>query len=169
MENQLKLARCLSLLKTHLKDNNITYQNLADKLGISLLTIKRQLNAEDIALSKLLALCDASGVLFSELWQQVEQHKAMHTTYSKEQDEAFCRYPHLYQFFVEMFYNKKQPEQIERENSLSPASTHIYLRKLEQVGLISLSAKGAVSFLVSEPLGFGAGRDPNFLIYQNVY
>lgn len=149
-----KLQQFLFLLKRKLKDQNITYQQLANRLGVSLLTVKRQLNSEEIAFSKLLAICDSVGIEFHEIWRQVEAQKPEHTMFTKEQDNAFCRFPNLYQYFVELFVNKKNPQQIQIEHKLTAASSYLYLRKLEEIQLISLSVGGKVSFLVSAPLGF---------------
>lgn len=154
MESTLKLNSCLKLIKKHLKRKNITYQQLADKLDVSLLTIKRQLNSDDIAFSKLLSLSEASGVSLTELLQAAEEKTVKHTSFTEYQDLTFCRHPSVYLYFVELFNNHKTPAQIESQYELTPASTHIYLRKLEEIGLISLSAKGYVTFLVEAPLGF---------------
>ena len=149
-----RLTKCLLLIKTRLKQRNITYKQLADKLGISVTTVKRQLNANDIAFNKLILICDAGGISFTEVWQGVEAQKPAHTTFTKVQDEAFCRLPQLYQYFTELFYNKKSPKQVQIENKLTDASSYLYLRKLEDIGLLSLSTSGKVTFLVSAPLGF---------------
>jgi len=157
MEYQNKVALCLALIKEQVKTKAIGYQQLADSLGVSLLTIKRQLNGDDLSMSKLLALCDAAGVNFIEIIQRVESRKASHTFFTAEQDQAFCKYPHLFHYFVELLHQQKSPGQLQREWHLTPASTHMYLRKLEQLSLISLSMKSDVTFLVDEPLGFGPG------------
>jgi len=167
MTSSKKLQQCLLLLKQKLKDQGITYQQLANRLDVSLLTVKRQLNSEDIAFSKLLAICDSAEIEFHEIWQQVEAQKPAHTMFTKEQDNAFCRFPNLYQYFVELFLNKKSPQQIQIENSLTTASSYLYLRKLEELELLSLSVGGKVSFLVSAPLGFKKSTKFVFKEIQN--
>jgi transcriptional regulator with XRE-family HTH domain len=162
-----KLKLCLSLLKQELREQKITYQQLADRLGVSLLTVKRQLNSTDIAFSKLIAICDAAGIEFSQIWHQIEAQKPAHTIFTKEQDATFCSYPHVYQYFVELFFNKKSTKQIQIENELTAASSYIYLRKLEEIDLISLSPNNKVTFLVSEPLGFAINTKFVFKEFQN--
>lgn len=167
MTSSKKLQQCLLLLKRKLKDQDITYQQLANRLDVSLLTVKRQLNSEDIAFSKLLAICDSVGIEFHEIWQQVEAQKPAHTMFTKEQDDAFCRFPSLYQYFIELFLNKKSPQEIQIENRLTAASSYLYLRKLEEIQLLSLSVGGKVSFLVSAPLGFTKSTKFVFKEIQN--
>jgi len=157
MEYRNKTRVCLNLIKEYVKKNAIGYQQLADRLGVSLLTIKRQLNGDEISMSKLLALCDAAQLSFSEIWQQVEQRKVEHTVFSEKQDHAFYHFPHLLSYFLELCYYKQSPEQIQKRWKISSASTHIYLRELEKLALIRLSEKSKATLLVSEPIGFGNG------------
>ena len=157
MEYQNKVKHCLALLKSQVKSKSIPYQQLADQLDVSVLTIKRQLNGSDLSMAKLLALCDAAGISFVDIWQSVEERKPAHTVFTAEQDSAFCRYPHLFHYFIALFQQKKSASELQRTWQLTPASTHVYLRKLEQLALINLSVTGEVTFLVNEPLGFGPG------------
>ena len=155
MEYQNKVKHYIALIKEQVKNKGIGYQQLADTLGISLVTVKRQLNGDDLSMSKLLAMCDAAGIDFFSIIQSIEKRKASHTYFTTEQDSAFCVYPHLFHYFVALFQQKKSPQDIQQEWQLSPASTHIYLRKLEQLSLIRLSLRGDISFTITEPLGFG--------------
>lgn len=154
LEYHNKVRSCLALLKTHIKQSATSYQQLADRTGVSLLTIKRQLNGDEISMTKLLALCDAAQIRFCELWEQVEQRKVEHNVFTDEQDKAFYHFPHLLRYFLELQLAKQTPEQIQQQWQISPASTHLYLRKLETLGLILLSEKGHPTMLMSEPVGF---------------
>jgi transcriptional regulator with XRE-family HTH domain len=157
MEYRNKVKSCLTFVKAHLKKQKVTYQQLADRLDVSLLTIKRQLNGDEISMSKLLGLCDAAGASFTDIWQQVEERKVQHTVFTVEQDLAFYKFPHLLHYFLELFCEKNSPEHIQEKWQLSPASTHIYLRELEKLALLNLSPKGTPTFLITEPIGFGSG------------
>ncbi|MBE1298756.1 MAG: hypothetical protein GJ680_02440 [Alteromonadaceae bacterium] len=156
MEYRNKVRYCLELLKERVKSNSTGYQTLADRLGVSVLTIKRQLNGDEISMSKLLALCDAAQVDFADLWKQVEDRKVTHNVFTEIQDRAFYYFPHLFRYFIELL-SRQTPADIEQTWSLSPASTHLYLRKLEELELISLSEKANPTILMSEPIGFGSG------------
>jgi len=95
IEYQNKVSSCISQIKERIKAQSLNYQAIADRLGVSLLTVKRQLNGEDISLTKLLALCDAAEVDFSEIWQSVNETAAIHTLITEAQDAAFFKNPHL--------------------------------------------------------------------------
>ena len=155
-QHQNKIQSCLVSIKNHLKSQNITYRELSERLGVSEITIKRQINSSDISMSRLLALCEASEVDFEEIWNSLESQKPKHTIFSSEQDDAFYRNPNLMSFFFELYLNKKAPEEVRVENHLSEASLHLYLRKLEDIGLIRLSEGNRVGFNVKAPLGFSS-------------
>ena len=154
VEYQNEVRCCLELLKQHVKQSSIGYKALAERLGVSVLTIKRQLNGHEISMTKLLALCDAAQVDFTELWETVKNRKVEHNIFTEKQDRAFYYFPHLFRYFMELL-SKNTPKQIQETWNISSASTHIYLRKLEEIGLISLSEKGSPTILISEPMGFG--------------
>jgi transcriptional regulator with XRE-family HTH domain len=157
MEYQNKVRACLALVKQQVKQRKLNYHYISERLNVSVLTIKRQLNGEDIAMSKLLALCNACEVKFVDIWLEVENRKVQHTEFSKDQDRAFYQNPHLLRYFIELCLNKQSAEALQKEWGLSSASTHVYLRKLEQLALITLSEQNKATLLLAEPIGFGAG------------
>lgn len=143
-------------MKEHLHSNGITYRDLSERLGVAELTVKRQLNSDDLSLCKLLALCEAAELGFGELWAQVENDKPQHFFFNSEQDEAFYQHPGLFRFFLELFTNGKSLDQVQEAHQLSDASLHLYLRKLECLKLLQLSAKGRVTFTLEPPVGFAS-------------
>lgn len=154
-EYQNKVKSCVKQVKEKIKSQEINYQTIADRLNISLLTVKRQLNSEDISLSKLLALCEVSDLNFTEIWQSIDEASVVHTLINDIQDRAFYNNPHLMHFFFEMFQQKKTPEEIKQQWNLTPASLHLYLRELEKLELIQVSTQQKVSFKLKRPVGFG--------------
>lgn len=151
---QNEVQACLAAIKNEIRLRKLTYKMLAERLGVSELTIKRQVNAKDISMSKLLALCDAAELNFSEAWDSVDIQVPTYAFFTEKQDEAFYRNPHLMSFFFEMYENGKSPVEIQNERNLSASSLHLYLRKLEDIELIQLSAAGKVSFNFKPPIGF---------------
>jgi len=154
-EYQNKVSSCVKQVKEMIKSRGINYQTIADRLNISLLTVKRQLNSEDISLSKLLALCEVSGLNFIEIWQSVDETSVVHSFINDIQDRAFYNNPHLMHFFFEMFQQKKTPEELKQQWNLTPASIHLYLRELEKLELIQVSPQQKITFKLKRPVGFG--------------
>ena len=156
MEYQNQLYQCLKRIKSQIKSRNITYQDVANRLGVSLVTVKRQLNAKDLSMSKLLALCEAADLDFLEAWQSIAEQKPSHTVITDEQDKAFFKNPHLMRFFFELYLGKKSPEHIKKQWKLTSSSLHLYLRELERLELIANFTSQKVTLAVEAPLGFGA-------------
>lgn len=153
---QNTVQSCLATIKNQVKLQKITYREIAEKLGVSELTVKRQINGKDISMSKLLALCDAAGIDFADAWDSQNDLKPKHSLFSKEQDAAFFTNPNLMSFFFEMYDRGKAPAEIRKEHDLTSASLHLYLRKLEHLGLIQVSAQQNIHFKIKAPIGFSS-------------
>lgn len=157
IEYQNQVYQCLKTIKSQIKSRNLTYQDVANRLGVSLVTVKRQLNAKDLSISKLLALCEAVDLDFLEAWQSIVERKPSHTFITAEQDQSFFKNPHLMRFFFKLYVGKQSPEQIQKQCKLTSSSVHLYLRELERLGLITGSTSQKVTLAVEAPLGFGPG------------
>jgi hypothetical protein len=118
--------------------------------------VKRILNSDDINLSRLYQLADLVDLDISKLLSDTVEKSKPHTYFSKEQDKAFAREPHLASFFIELLFHEKTPGQIAEENNLTELSVYRYLRKLEQVGLITLGVGNKIKFHIQPPVGFAA-------------
>ncbi|NRB40844.1 MAG: hypothetical protein HRU20_20630 [Pseudomonadales bacterium] len=117
--------------------------------------VKRQLNAGEISLSKFLALCDAVGLDYNEVWNAIEK-----------QDMAFYCHPALYTYFKALFHFKKTPGDIEKFCSISSASTERYLNNFQDIGIIKRSDNQYFKFLVSFPIDFSQG---SVMVTDNIH
>lgn len=146
-------SKCLQALKKALKEKRITYRELATRLGVSEVSVKRRLNNPELSLEKLLAIAQCADVNVAELIANA-QAKPTFSYYSKTQDRAFYLNPHLHSYFDQLFIKRKTTKEIKREFALSESSTYLYLRKLEELELIEILPSGDVNILVSAPIGF---------------
>lgn len=151
----IAIQHCLQAVKTALRERGIRYADLAAKLGVAEVTVKRMLNQTDISLERLLALTELAGLELPELLAAAKR-APRHHLFTARQDQAFANYPHLMAYFGELFYRGKTPEVIASENDLDDVSSYLYLRELENLELIRLSAGDQVQFLVEPPLGFAS-------------
>lgn len=147
--------KCLAKLKDQLKEKRVTYKALAEALDISEVSVKRLLNHHTITLERLLEIAQILEIDAAELLASA-QSKPELTFFTEEQDAAFYGYPHLHAYFEQLFTKKKSPKVIEKEFGLNAASTHLYLRKLETLDLLTIGSNQNVSFRVSEPIGFSS-------------
>ena len=144
----------LAVIKAELKAKGIKYAELAELMGTSEVTVKRMLNNDTISLSKMMFLAQLLDLDLAEVITQVGRSKAKHSFFNDTQDQAFHDDPKLWSYFVELFYNRKLPNDIETEFNLSQLSTYKYLRALDSIGLIRLQPHNNFTFLVQAPIGF---------------
>lgn len=150
----LSIQNGLTLIKKELKAKGIKYSVLADLMDTSEVTVKRMLNNANISLSRMMFLSELLNLDLAELLVPKGRTKPTQSFFTEEQDKAFFEEPKLWSYFVELFYNCKSPQEIEKEHELTQISTYIYLRKLEGIQLIKLNPKNNVEILVKAPIGF---------------
>lgn len=153
---KLSIKRGLERIKSGLKQQGLSYEDVAASLGVSEITVKRMLNNDDISLTRFYHLAEMAGLQVSELLSSSKEEPQKHTYFTKAQDEAFAREPHLSYFFFELFYFEKSVEEITNKYSLSEVSVYRYLRKLDELELIKLDVGNKFRFLVKPPMGFAA-------------
>jgi transcriptional regulator with XRE-family HTH domain len=150
----LAIQNGLVRIKQELKARGIKYSELAELMDMSEVTVKRMLNSSNISLSRMMFLGELLKLDLTELLTPKGKAKATQSFFTEEQDQAFFEKPKLWSYFVELFYNRKSPPEIEREHALTALSTYQYLRELENLKLIHLNPKNNVDILVKAPIGF---------------
>jgi len=151
--NEQSIKGCLESIKDALKNKGISYGEVALRLQVSEVTVKRTLNQTDISLKRLMQLSDIAELKIEELLKHALHTPAKHTFFTDTQDHAFAQYPHLSSFFSELFINERSVEQIATEHKLDNLSLYLYLQTLENIGLIKLDSGNKFQFLVKPPLG----------------
>ena len=154
LQNEIGIQRCLEKIKLALRHQGLHYSDVAERLDVSEVTVKRMLNSDDISLSRLYELADIVDLDISQLLADTVEKSKPHTYFTKEQDKAFAKEPHLASFLIELMFYEKSPEQIAAENNLTELSLYRYLRKLELLELINLDVGNKVKFLIKPPVGF---------------
>jgi transcriptional regulator with XRE-family HTH domain len=144
---------CLDSIKNALKNKGISYSEVALRLQVSEMTVKRTLNQTDISLKRLMQLSDIAEIKVEELLKNASHSPAKHTFFTDKQDYAFAQYPHLWSFFSELFINAKSVDEIADEYELDSLSVYLYLQALETIELINLDTDNKFQFLVKPPLG----------------
>ncbi|HET8817332.1 MAG TPA: helix-turn-helix domain-containing protein [Pseudidiomarina sp.] len=150
----LVIDRCLALIKAKLKDQGVTYQDIATLMDVSENTVKRMLNQDDISLQRLLLLADYCRIDVAELLQTAQQEHGQHHYFTPRQDQAFAEDSELYELFVQLFFLRKSATQAAEQLGFNPVTLYQKLRLLEDVELIELGVDNHIRFLVEPPLGF---------------
>lgn len=131
-------------LKALMKKRGRTYSELSEHLGVSLPTVKRILGPEELALSRLLEICEWLDVSLSDLetFADIESRKAA-DFFTPEQEEFLTANPGYLSYFAHL-HSGEAPERIAKDYSLTAKSTELYLLRLEKIGLLRRDAKGRV-------------------------
>lgn len=148
------IAYCLNAVRQALKKQGMNYAQVAEVMEVSEATIKRMLHDDGIRFDRLLTLCNLVNLSIAELMLQAEQAPATHSYFTDAQDAAFAKHPQLLAFFSLLAFEKQSPEEIAQSYDLSPSECYLYLRALENIGLIKLLKDDKVQFLFSLPIGF---------------
>lgn len=134
--NSANLEQLKAAVKSVMKRQKKSYQDLAGHLGLSLVSVKRIMSKEEISLSRFLEICDwlDTGLADLEKIARYNQtHKKQH--FSAEQ-EIFLAKNTEYLAFLFNLYADESPEQIQKKYSLSTKSLNLYLLRLERLNLI---------------------------------
>lgn len=151
-DTKLVTQEIKQVLKTLLKKQKRTYQELADYVGVSLATIKRIMTFEDIGLERLLKILQFLEIDLADLNQLVGMNKANKIEpYTKEQEEFFVKNLNYFSYF-NLLINGKTPDEIASLYGLKTLSTEKYLLKLEQLELIKKSTVGKITVPIKKNL-----------------
>ena len=71
-------------LKVKLREQRLTYNDVADHLGISVASVKRLFADKQFSLKRFDAVCELAGIDITELAQSIEQQKLKQLTLEQE-------------------------------------------------------------------------------------
>lgn len=126
-------------IKRHLKKAGISYKEVSEFSGISEIGIKRLLNGhQSLSILKLQKICKLIQLPLSAIITEAEEALDSVSLFTDEQDAAFCKEPALFTIFQEIVNEGANAQQLMASFDLNEPSLHIYLRKLEQLKLITM-------------------------------
>ena len=144
----------LTALKGLLRERRIGYQQLADKMEVSLPTVKRMLNKTTLPLDRLLRICRIAEVDPQEVFERAVHNRPKHTMFTDEQDLLFYEQPAFLHYLKRLIHDGESPAQIESSEKLTPFSTEQYLSGLERVGLLERQTGTEIKLKIEPPIGF---------------
>lgn len=158
--NDQAVEYCLTKIKNGLKAKGITYLKISEILKVSEITVKRMLNHKDISLSKLFFLAELAQYDVAELVKESLVNKPKFKCFTKKQDEAFCQYPHLFQFYCYLT-QALHPDEIASKYKLNKSTISLYLSALEKLRLIKVQSDQSVQ--LPNPMHMSFNSDSLFI------
>jgi transcriptional regulator with XRE-family HTH domain len=138
-------------LKRTLKAKGVTYRELAERMGVSEPTVKRIFHERNCKLDRLMEICTAAGVELENVLGSMNRGPGPVNHIAPEIERKLAGRPALLFVFV-MLSEKFTPEGIMRSQGLSEASMFLYLRDLEELGLVALGRGLSAKLLVETPI-----------------
>lgn len=149
MEAEVETMQVLNALKIMLKSQKVTYAELAKRTGTTEAAVKNIFYSRSVSLEKLIQICQAINVSFSDLIAASETTKSSDLQLSEANEKFFVEHPNYLAFFRELVLLRKPPKKIKTENNLDQKSLFIYLRQLEKMELIEIVSDSNIRHKVS--------------------
>lgn len=138
-------------LKRTLKAKGLTYRALAERMGVSEPTVKRIFHERNCKLDRLIQICAAADVELENVLGSMNRGPGPANHVAPEIERKLAARPALL-FVLIMLSEKFTPEGIMRSQGLSEASMFLYLRDLEELGLVALGRGLSARLLVETPI-----------------
>ncbi len=137
----------IEALKSQLKAQGLRQRDVADRLAVSLATVKRWFAGEGLTTQRMEDLCDLARISLLELVDAAAREPAGRITrFSPTQERALAEDPQLFFVFFSLL-NGWPPEDCARELGLEDERMTALLERLVRLGLIDRLAGGRVRVL----------------------
>lgn len=140
-------AKLSQQLRASLKELNLTHEQFARRLGVSLPTARRWLKGEGISLSDWGRVLETLGLDLEEFVRKAGVPSKRQFTYTEAQEAALANTPGLLAY-LDLLLAGKTAGQIAKAHSLKAADSTYYLAKLEKLELIEWLPGDRVKVLV---------------------
>lgn len=139
----------LSSLKKCLRIRGLTYRDLADSLGISEASVKRNFSENSFSLQRLEQVCQFLDMSFYDLARLTRLGSEEDiTALSVQQEEALAKDPLVLTYFY-LLLTGRSPSKIATEFGLDDLQQSTMLARLSKLGLVELLPKNNARLLTS--------------------
>ena len=129
--------RLVNALKETLKSRDITYADVAEHLGLSLSSVKRQFSTKRFSLHRLEQVCDLAGIDLLELARLAEERRLRVASLTEEQERQLVSDPALLLVTV-CVLNRWTFERIVERYGFSTVQLTGLLVRLDRIGLLEM-------------------------------
>ena len=129
--------RLVNALKETLKSRDITYADVAEHLGLSLSSVKRQFSTQRFSLNRLEQVCDLAGIDLLELARLAEERRLRVAALTAEQERQLVSDPTLLLTTVCVLNRWTFERIVDRYGFTTVQLTNLLVR-LDRIGLIEL-------------------------------
>ncbi len=131
----------LQALKVTLKEQRITYKELAQELGISESGLKKIFGAKDGSFQRLVQICQILGTSIHEILAGTAEN-VQDVNYTQKQQAFLLDNPKAFQLFWALVYERQSLEDAIKRFTLTKPEAFSLLRKLDRHSFIRLLPQG---------------------------
>ncbi len=139
--------KLLKTLQDVLKSKKLTYAELAKKLNLSEVTIKRLFSTQNCSLQMIFKICDLIGVSFFDLAALANEDQAVEYFLTDEQEKFFAVNP-AYFGILRSLHRGVAPATVSEQWKIKPDRFFRVLRKLEKLNLLEVLPKNQIRMKV---------------------
>jgi transcriptional regulator with XRE-family HTH domain len=127
----------IDVLKRELKARGLTYGDIAKRIGMSEPTVKRMFSQRNFTLDRIDVICEAAGIVFSDLTRSFNREEHLLTQLTEQQEQEIVADPKLFLVAVSVL-NLIDYDNILKSTRLTAAELVGLLTKLDRIGFIEL-------------------------------
>jgi transcriptional regulator with XRE-family HTH domain len=138
----------IGAIKQHLKQQGITYLELARRLKVSEPTVKRDLARGDFTLSRLEEICEVLGVTIADLANTEPSRQLLVTQFTEQQERELASDPKLL-LLTYLIVNQWKLEEILASFHISENDLVSLLLSLDKLGIVRFRPPRGVQMLTA--------------------
>lgn len=132
------------LMKSILKERQISYAELAKQLGLSESGLKKIFTSNDVSFGRLSQIARALGLRMTDLLNEIENKDTRSVGFSDEEQKYFLKNPEAFRFFTRLIIERRSIEEIEEAHDFTKAESFKFLKKLDSFGWLQLLPENKV-------------------------
>src|SRR5581483_1901973 len=160
-------ALIVAELKHALREHHLTYSDVAQKLGLSVATVKRLFSTGDFSLERVDGICELMGITLREILERGQERASPVNQLTVTQELEVISDPRLF-FVTWLVLNRTPFDEIVRHYRFTDRELLRYFIKLDRLKVIELQPGNRVRLLVSRPFSGGAGGSVKKYLHQKV-
>lgn len=149
--SQQDIQALLQALKKTIRARGFTYADLAKRMSVSEVTVKRLFSSDNVSMKHLLSACDVLNVSLLEIAAIARDFSHSEYILNDTQDRFFAASPRHYAIFIDL-YRRKPASEVKKYWHLSERDFFKILRDLEKLGLLDVHPKNDYRFKMTGPV-----------------
>lgn len=155
-------------LKQEIRRRGFRYQDIAEHLGISVMTVKRHLNSDRVSIEAIEDICACLGLTFIELAELAKNHEVAENRDLELEQECALATDHALGLVRFLLYSGWTVEEIMEEYAIDATSLVGFLARLDRLKLIELQPGNRVRIRGARTIEWRTGGPMRQVIERDI-